>query len=285
MNPSVPSTAPPAPLILPSSVTIPVRAQPYVKRQQEYISEDVWRCCNPDIQTPFRNLQDALDRLLPYHVFHTEDGGEAEKDICKADDGTPISQQEAAKQQTVGKAAALLDKIQKLESQIAAEEAERAAPGKARAEEEYYLATLVAGAERKEIARLQKEAQDEAKRQLEARMNREMETQRALAQQLASQAVAAALAASSAAMPPQSAGLPPASQPVQQPLSVAQPAAPAPVVIPAAPASAPAASAPSDGAIAEPKLEPNPEPEQDPKPESGPAKGEPGGWSGWSGWE
>ncbi len=47
--------------------------------------------------------------------------------------------------------------IQKLESQIAAEEAERAAPGKARAEEEYYLATLVAGAERKEIARLQKE--------------------------------------------------------------------------------------------------------------------------------
>ncbi len=44
-------------------------------------------------------------------VFHTEDGGEAEKDICKADDGTPISQQEAAKQQTVGKAAALLDKV------------------------------------------------------------------------------------------------------------------------------------------------------------------------------
>ena len=45
-----------------------MQAQPYVKRQQEYISEDVWRCCNPDIQTPFRNLQDALDRLLPYHV-------------------------------------------------------------------------------------------------------------------------------------------------------------------------------------------------------------------------
>ncbi len=122
-----------------------MQAQPYVKRQQEYISEDVWRCCNPDIQTPFRNLQDALDRLLPYHVrhfpatlcnshccthlkallraaqthaqsdmavqvFHTEDGGEAEKDTCKADDGTPISQQEAAKQQTLGKAAALLDK-------------------------------------------------------------------------------------------------------------------------------------------------------------------------------
>ena len=47
--------------------------------------------------------------------------------------------------------------VQKLESQLAAEEAKRAAPGQARAEEEYFLATLVAAAERKEIARLQKE--------------------------------------------------------------------------------------------------------------------------------
>jgi len=44
-----------------------------------------------------------------------------------------------------------------LESQIAVEEAERAAPGKSRAEEEYFLAMLVADAERKEIVRLQKE--------------------------------------------------------------------------------------------------------------------------------
>ena len=47
--------------------------------------------------------------------------------------------------------------IRKLENQIAAEEAERAAPGKSRAEEEYFLATLVASAERKEISRLQRE--------------------------------------------------------------------------------------------------------------------------------
>ena len=42
---------------------------PHVKRQQEYIQEDVWRCCNPDINRPFSSFQDAVDRLLPYHVL------------------------------------------------------------------------------------------------------------------------------------------------------------------------------------------------------------------------
>ena len=59
-----------------SGAPTPVQQQPYVKRQQEYISDDVYRCCNPDIHAPFRNLQDALDRLLPYHVrpFRTSSG-------------------------------------------------------------------------------------------------------------------------------------------------------------------------------------------------------------------
>lgn len=55
-------------LCLCSSISQPVQPQPYVKRQHEYISEDIYRCCNPDVNAPFRNLQDALDRLLPYHV-------------------------------------------------------------------------------------------------------------------------------------------------------------------------------------------------------------------------
>lgn len=50
---------------------------------------------------------------------------------------------------------------QKLACRIAAEEAERLASGKARPEEEYFLARLVADAERKEIARLQKEVREQ----------------------------------------------------------------------------------------------------------------------------
>ena len=53
--------------------------------------------------------------------------------------------------------AALAVQMQGLERQIEAEQGARSAAGKSRAEEEYFLARLVADAERKEIARLQKE--------------------------------------------------------------------------------------------------------------------------------
>ena len=110
-------------------------------------------------------------------------------------------------------------------------------------------------------------------------------SQAVVACRLASQAMAAALAASSGVMPPQSAGLPPATQPLQQPVSMAQPAAPAPVIVTAASPAPVAVTAAIEGVATEPKLEPTPEPEQEAKTESEPAKGEPGGWSGWSGWE
>ena len=37
-------------------------------RQSDYITEDMHKVCCPDVQTPFRNVEDALERLLPYHV-------------------------------------------------------------------------------------------------------------------------------------------------------------------------------------------------------------------------
>ena len=43
-------------------------------------------------------------------VFHADDGTEADNPTCKAEDGTPISQQEAASQQALEKAATLLGK-------------------------------------------------------------------------------------------------------------------------------------------------------------------------------
>ncbi len=38
------------------------------KRQQEYINEDILRLLNPDCNRPFASFEDAVDRLLPFHV-------------------------------------------------------------------------------------------------------------------------------------------------------------------------------------------------------------------------
>lgn len=43
------------------------------KRQQDYIHEDIVRLLNPDCNRPFSNFEDAVDRLLPFHVSHAFD--------------------------------------------------------------------------------------------------------------------------------------------------------------------------------------------------------------------
>ena len=34
----------------------------------------------PDTTTPFRSIEDAVDRLLPYHIMATEEGDDADVD-------------------------------------------------------------------------------------------------------------------------------------------------------------------------------------------------------------
>ncbi len=38
------------------------------KRQQDYIHEDIFRLLNPDCNRAFSSFEDAVDRLLPFHV-------------------------------------------------------------------------------------------------------------------------------------------------------------------------------------------------------------------------
>ena len=47
--------------------------------------------------------------VVAIQVFHTDDGGEADKDSTKTANGTSVSQQEVAKQQILDKAATLLE--------------------------------------------------------------------------------------------------------------------------------------------------------------------------------
>jgi hypothetical protein len=46
--------------------------------------EDARRAAKPDVATPFASLEDAVSRLLPYHVFGTEEGDEADVDEASA---------------------------------------------------------------------------------------------------------------------------------------------------------------------------------------------------------
>lgn len=55
-----------------AALALPVDAQEALarsqKRQHEFLDQDCKRVCGSDYTRPFTSLQNALDRLLPYHV-------------------------------------------------------------------------------------------------------------------------------------------------------------------------------------------------------------------------
>ncbi|GMH33363.1 hypothetical protein BSKO_01197 [Bryopsis sp. KO-2023] len=66
------------------SVGPPLRPKPR-KRQAEHLLQDCKRLCSVDIESPFTDLHDTIHRLLPFHLFHSEEGGEA--DLEETPDG------------------------------------------------------------------------------------------------------------------------------------------------------------------------------------------------------
>ena len=50
------------------------------KRGQQQGVDDTRRALRPDVKTPFSSFEDAAHRLLPYHVFATEEGDEQDTD-------------------------------------------------------------------------------------------------------------------------------------------------------------------------------------------------------------
>ncbi len=52
------------------------------KRQLELLNEDAKKLCATDIRTPFRSLQDAVDRLLPFHVSAAQQAAQAHAHLC-----------------------------------------------------------------------------------------------------------------------------------------------------------------------------------------------------------
>ncbi|KAL8135378.1 uncharacterized protein LOC141713297 [Apium graveolens] len=73
----------PNPNLNPSSSSVPKAMRNPAELQMAY--QDLRRVCHPDYKTPFSSLQDACERLLPYHVVADY---EAEEDDRILDSGT-----------------------------------------------------------------------------------------------------------------------------------------------------------------------------------------------------
>ncbi|PKA58932.1 hypothetical protein AXF42_Ash001025 [Apostasia shenzhenica] len=56
-----------------------VRARPGSTVEAEMVHQDVMNVCNPDFKRPFSSIEDAVHRLLPYHVVADYEAEEDDK--------------------------------------------------------------------------------------------------------------------------------------------------------------------------------------------------------------
>ncbi|KAL8471138.1 hypothetical protein ACS0TY_028102 [Phlomoides rotata] len=86
----------PNPNTIPNSSATPTSINPPQQQQQHKASlqlayQDAWRVCHPDFKRPFSSLEDACERLLPYHVVADYEAEEDDKILDSATTGQVLS--------------------------------------------------------------------------------------------------------------------------------------------------------------------------------------------------
>ncbi|EIE25561.1 hypothetical protein COCSUDRAFT_65305 [Coccomyxa subellipsoidea C-169] len=246
------------------------------KRQQDYIHEDIFRLLNPDCNRAFSSFEDAVDRLLPFHMLGAEETERADFEEAEtlSTGGLLLSRHEAWQELCLQKSMQYADELNSLGKKLQEIVEQRRLPGHPRPEEEIYLSKLSAEADKAVSDGIRAEAQRKAAEQLEAIRQRNLEAERVLKE--ANERMKAEQAqASGVAGPVQEPG---AEQSLPAQASGQQ--QPQPEAAGATGSAAPAAPAPELGTAAAPGLAPMPQVKQEPPmaPEPEP---EPGGWSGW----
>ncbi|KAH6788175.1 mediator of RNA polymerase II transcription subunit-like protein [Perilla frutescens var. hirtella] len=75
----------------PNSSTPNQQQQQQHKASLQLAYQDAWRVCHPDFKRPFSSLEDACERLLPYHVVADYEAEEDDKILDSATTGQVLS--------------------------------------------------------------------------------------------------------------------------------------------------------------------------------------------------
>ncbi|BAS88982.1 uncharacterized protein [Oryza sativa Japonica Group] len=109
--------------------------------------EDAWRACNRDFATPFASVEDAISRLLPYHVF-----AEYEEDEIYVEDQPPAKDKSSVQEWDDDHEAEAIRMAEEFEKQVVTFNVAvlKSAAGAARAEERLMVENLLLAYERRQ---------------------------------------------------------------------------------------------------------------------------------------
>ncbi|KAK1312596.1 hypothetical protein QJS10_CPA07g01165 [Acorus calamus] len=141
--------------------------------------QDAWRVCHPDIKNPFSSLEDACERLLPYHVIADYEAEEDDKLLDADTTGQMLSRSQQWDQNLAAKIAEFTSTFEK---QVLAFNmiTRKRALGEFRAEERLFVEQTLLREEKQAMFELRAEIESREKAGREAA---EAKMRMALAQQ------------------------------------------------------------------------------------------------------
>lgn len=74
-----------------------------LQTELELAQQDAWKICNPDIKRPFSSLEDACERILPYHVVADYEADEDDRILDSDTTGQLMSRSQVWDQNLVSK--------------------------------------------------------------------------------------------------------------------------------------------------------------------------------------
>nr|XP_043636036.1 uncharacterized protein LOC122607170 [Erigeron canadensis] len=131
--------------------------------------QDAWRVCHPDFKRPFSSLEDACERLLPYHVVADYEAEEDDRILDSDTTGLALSRSQQWDHNIANKVAEFTETFEK---QVLAFNiiSKKQAIGEFRSEERLFLEQQLLEEERQALveARVELESKQQAGRQAQA---------------------------------------------------------------------------------------------------------------------
>jgi len=73
------------------------------QKELEMAQQDAWKVCNPDVKRPFSSLEDACERILPYHVVADHEADEDDRILDSDTTGQLLSRSQVWDQNIISK--------------------------------------------------------------------------------------------------------------------------------------------------------------------------------------
>eukprot|EP01025_Chloroclados_australasicus_P050022 TRINITY_DN5713_c1_g1_i1.p5 TRINITY_DN5713_c1_g1~~TRINITY_DN5713_c1_g1_i1.p5 ORF type:complete len:169 (+),score=22.61 TRINITY_DN5713_c1_g1_i1:103-609(+) len=168
-------------MVTPSRVAGTLQEEQLVQqRQQILIQQDMAYVSYPNVDQPFQNLQDVVTRLLPFHIFNSVEGEDADAEECEEEGGILITgRRDAWNRMVLERVADYCRKLEKFQSSIQQLEQQQNDVHCFNKSDEYLIERLVCEQQKQDISilrqnigQMQQQALQLEKQQLSQQQNK-----------------------------------------------------------------------------------------------------------------